>query len=401
MPVRLEAVPAGVSMPTPPRWMVWLLLFFMLTTFGVVLTLMLWPKGMPTYGARFWLILGISPLVWALLFGFRLHAYDEQINYANLRNHLREERLASETRRGQRAIRVIASAYETALGNADMDVLLLNGGDGFRQIVPLGGTDIVRCSTLPEGLRGTDSTSPPAAALIEHLLRRLGDDLQAVPQNVPVHVWLQVDAGIDDAALVAAWHEASKDWLPKVASLRLIEPTVGLLVLDQWLDAAASELERAVLLAVALQLRPTPADQEGEAAAAVLCHLGLERAACLVDIHRPAEFDPGNLKQQYAEALLWGTRDAQSFDAWWTSGFEPEFLNSMKSVIDASQFGEARSEGHRQFTLDVALGQTGAASGWLGVATAIERCRKEIAPQLVITNEQGHHRMLVISPLQA
>lgn len=402
MPVRLQAVPAGVPMPTPPRRMVWLLLFFILTTVGVVLTLLLWPKGMPTSGARFWLILlGVPPLIWALLFGFRLHAFDEQLNYAILRNQLREERLASETRRGQRAISVIASLYETAMGNADMDVRLTNGGDGFRLIVPPEGTEAVRCSTLPKSLRGTDLTSTLVVALLEHLLRRMSDDLQAIPKNAPVHVWLQIDAGIDDAALEAAWHDASKDLLPKVASLRLMKPSTGVFILDQWLDAADSELGRGVLLAVALQLRQTPVDQEGEAVAAVLCHLGPNHAARLADIHRPVAFDPSNLQAQYAEALLWGAHDAQSFDALWTSGFEPEFLNSMKSVIDASQFGEARTEGHQQFNLDTALGQTGVASGWLGVAAAIERCRREIAPQLVATSENGYHRMLVISPPQA
>ncbi|KAF7961701.1 hypothetical protein AWV80_02485 [Cupriavidus sp. UYMU48A] len=296
--------------------MVWLLLFFILTTVGVVLTLLLWPRGMPTAGARFWLILvGVPTLAWALAFGFRLHAYDEQLNYASLRNQLREERLASETRRGQRPISVIASLYETAMGNADMDAQLFHGGDGFRLIVPPGGTDAVRCSTLPDGLRGTDATSSPAAALLEHLLRRLSDGLQAIPKNAPVHVWLQADAGMDDAALEAAWNQASKDLLPRVASLRLMEPSTGVLILDQWLDAANPELGQGFLLAVALRLCQTPVDQDGEAAAAVLCHLGPNHAARIAEIHRPVGFDPSNLQAKLAEALLWGTHDAQSFDA--------------------------------------------------------------------------------------
>lgn len=401
MPVRLEAVPAGVSLPAPPRWIVWLLLLFILITVNAVLTLWLWPKGMPTSGARFWLVLlGVPTLVWALVFGFRLHVYDEQLNYANLRNRLREERLASETRRGQLAIGVIASLYETAMGNAGMDAQLINGGDGLRLRVPPGGTDAVRCSTLPDGLRGTDSTFPPVAALLEHLLQRLSADLEAMPKHAPLHVWLQVDAGIDDAALQAAWQQASKALPREVASLRLMEPATGVFVVDQWLDGAHAELGHGVLLVVALQLRQAPAEEDGEAAAAVLFHLGPNHAVRLADIHRPVALDPGNLRTQYAEALRWGAHDAQSFDAAWTSGFAPAFLDSMKSVMDASRLGEARSEGRRQFNLDAALGRTGVAAGWLGVAAAIERCRKEAAPQLLATGENDHHRMLVIAPPQ-
>lgn len=402
MPVRLEAVPAGVSMPPSPRWMVWLLLYFVLTTAGVVLTLLLWPKGVPTTGVRFWLILlGAPTLAWSLLFGFRLHVYDEQVNYASLRNQLREERLASETRRGQRAISVVASVYETALGSDDIGTKLINGGDGFRLVVPSGSTDAVRCAPLPDSLRSTDDASLSTTALIAHLLRRLSDALHTLPKGAPVHVWLQADVGIDDAALEAAWHEASKERLPKVASLRLMEPSTGVLLLDQWLDGVNSDLEHGILLVVALQLRQTPADQEGEAAAVVLCHLGLRHAARVTDIHRPVALDPDNYQPQYAEALLWGNHDAQSFDALWTSGLEPAFLNTMKSAIDASQFGETRSEGSQQFDLDAALGQTGVAAGWLGIAAAVERCHKEAAPQLVTTNESGYHRLLVISPVQA
>lgn len=402
MPVRLEAVPAGATLPAPPRWLIWLLLYFCLTTISAVLTLLLWPQGVPASGARFWLILwGAPTFIWLLLFGARIHQYDEQINYAQLRNQLREDRLASETQRGQRAIGVIASVYETAMGNADLDTQLIHGGDGFRLVVPPGGTDAVRCTTLPDTLCARVDTESSVEALLEHLLTRLREALHAIPKKTAVHVRLQADVGMDGAELEAAWHQASRTLLPEVASLRLVEPSTGLLVLDQWLDAGESESSASALLAIGLQLRPTPYDDHGEAAAAVLCHLGRSRdGSRIADLHRPVALDESNLQPKFSEALLWGTQEAQSFDASWTSGIEPAFLNNMKSTINASHFGEARSEETLHFDLNAALGQTGFAAGWLALATAIERCCKEVAPQLIAAGENGHHRFLVISPVR-
>lgn len=404
MAVRLDAVPAAIPLPRPPRPIVWLLLLGCIVGGGAALALFFWPKGTPASGARFWLrVLGWPLLGWVLLLGLRVHIYDQQLNYARDRNRRRELRLAAETQRGQRPLMVHAVAYECALGGADLDSKLANDGDGMQPVRAPGSEDPVRCSMLPPALRGPAIDAESITSLISHTLKRIGAQLEAVPPHVPVHVRLQADVGIEAAMIEQIWQTAATPYLPSRASLDILDPSAGLLVLDQWLDTADTDRARGMLLIVALQLHPSPAQDTGEAAVALLVtsRNGYDPSAVRAILHRPVETGEPDVTARLADTLLWGDCPPGEIEAVWTSGFGDQYPNEITAAIDDAEVGASVDEGAEHFDLDKALGDTGAAAGWLAVAAAIERCCKEKRPQLVTASESGHKRLLVIAPTQS
>ncbi len=401
MPVQLDAVPAAAPMPPPIRPVVWLLLLGCTIGAGAVATLLAWPKDTPASGNWFWSCLLVFPtLAWAFLLGLRLYVHDGKSNYARDRNRRREDRLMTETLRGQRPIAVLAGVYETAMGDADLGVKLVNGGEGLQVVYPPDDGDPVRCSMLPESVRGLCGEAASLTSLFRRVLKRMTPWLRAMPSNVPIHVRLQVNAGGDAAFVEQAWREAADDYLPIIASPRMVEAEAGLLILDQWLDMQETGRSGSVFLIVALQLHVTPLDQTGEAVAAVLLARGMRPhdGTPVANLHRPVAFAQADVDARCADALLWGRHAAGQVGGLWTGGLDASSLNAVTAAADRAGAGSANAERLVHFDLDMALGHTGIAAGWLAAAAAIERCQKEKQPQLVAISENGHHRALVVAP---
>jgi hypothetical protein len=235
------------------------------------------------------------------------------------------------------------------------------------------------------------------------MLKRMAVQLEAVPPNVPIHVRLQISAGIEATILEKIWKAAAAPYLPAIASLDLLESSSGLLVLDEWLDTGETDQARGMLLIVALQLHPFPAENTGETAVVLLVTTRSLKDApsALAMLHRPVEIGESDVAASSADALLWGMHPPEEIEAVWTSGFEETGLNEITAAIDEVNVGISTDGGATHFDLDKALGGTGTAAGWLAAAAAIERCGKEITPQLVAASENGHKRLLVIAPTQS
>jgi hypothetical protein len=400
MPVRLSAVPTASAMPLPPRPIVWLLLLAVVVSSGAALTLFLWRTQAKVTGTWFWLCLLIFPLLmWFFLLGIRLLVHDARVNNVRTRSHLREIALRLGTTRGQRPITVLASAYESSLGQAYLGEKLINGAVGFQIVTPRDGTDAIQCALLGENVSEKEITVESLTVQIRSILMRIGPKLKALPKKVPVHVRLQISVGIDASVVNQAWRDASQEFSIKFASISSIEAT-GLLALDQWLDDKDSELKKSAFLILALQLYPVAVDRIAEGTSALLLGLGLryEPGDAIVSIHRPVAFDESDLPLRCSEALLWGTHKADEIEGLWTSGLKRTTFDRLTAVVDALGMGKGEDPGLTHFDLDAALGQLGAVTGWLTVATAIERCCENTQPQFVVCSENGHDRMLVVSP---
>jgi len=400
MPVRLSAVPAAAVMPTPPRPIVWLLLLAVIVSSGVALTLFLWRTDVRASGTWFWLCLLVFPfLAWAFLFGIRLLVYDARVNNVHTRNRLRKETLRSETTRGQLPIAVLASAYETSMGQSDLGEKLINGGVGFQPVKPCDGADAIQCALLGENTSEKAITVESIATQMRNILMHIGPKLEALPNTVPVHVGLQISAGVDPSVVSQAWHDVSRELARRYASTSSIEAT-GLLALDDWLDAKDPELKESAFLILALQLYPVAVDRMAEGMSALLLARDLRNASgdAIAFIHRPVAWDESDIQPRCSDALLWGTHDAGQIGGLWTGGLESATLNRVVAVADTLEIGKNQDPGLTHFDLDAALGQLGAAVGWLATAAAIEQCCRDAKPQLVACSESGNNRMLVVSP---
>jgi hypothetical protein len=382
---------------TPPSPIVWGLLLVIAIATGVALTLFLWPKGHPTHDWRFftWMF-GIPTIVWACGLALHLHSYEIHVWRTQAHNSERAATVAHNTAYARRPLALLGIAYVTAMGHERL-AERITGGESALAMREVRNTKEVRAhSELPRD--AFSSTTDQLDEVVDVLLTKLKPALQNLPPHASVEVWLDIQDSAAAAGQNAVWDRLNRDPRLRVMAPVMLKADERVMALDAWLDNDSPTTAKYVLV-IAVQLRADVPADTGEAAVALLlgwpARVELDRQSAIACVHRPTVSPSDHNRTALDTALEWGAADSTAVERTWISG-----LTELRRNRDLVHTPPVSSESAPITTsLDSALGHTGAACGWLAIATAAEQCRATGGVQFISTEAQQKPCWLVVQPL--
>ncbi|MBR8082368.1 hypothetical protein KDX23_06370 [Burkholderia vietnamiensis] len=392
MPVVLPVSPRQRSdEPRPPRAIVWLALFVAFMLAGVIGTLLTWPKTEPTGTPWFWIQLLVLPaLAWALIFGLRLHYYDEEVARQKAEDEVLREDQAKAIRFASESLAVVGMSYLCGSGTADVAKKIAEGEAALAAKTSLDGKDGKRHTSLP--LIDNEDGMGRYAPCFDSLLTGVRPAIMALPQDVALDVRLHVPDDEHRELRLQAWRQCwSKSRLRRVPAT-LLSGDQGLMALDEWLDIKGGpSLERFVLF-VSAQLHDAPPENSAEAAVALL--LGWAPLADrrgirpLAMMHRPLAVDTAALDDGVQLALLWGKTTPEQVNDLWQAAILTEDKGALLQTASNTKLALSQTtELAGVHDIDTALGDPGVCAGWLAAALAIEYAQQTDAPQFMAWRE--------------
>ena len=372
MPVILTSPRSESTTPAPPKLIVWLVVFTVVMLVGVVSTLLSWPKAEPTSTAWFWVRLLVFPaLAWCILFGLRLHYYNEETDRQQAEDEVWAEDRAESIRFASEPLAVLGHAYLCALNSAD-------AAQGQTKLSAQGAPlseGAIRHTTL--SLADDEGSVGRYRSSFMELLGPMADAISVLPRSVPFDIRLQLPVEADPALLFNTWQECWRECDFRPAETSLLAAGKGLMVLDEWLDICGGpELEK-ITLYVAVQLHDKPPAGSAEAAVALLlgwapltARKGLPALALL---HRPVETDLAVLNDAAALSLLWGNTEAAQVSDLWQAGLSKADKPALVKASSDLALGISQTDDLSGIhDIDVAIGNAGVAASWLALAMAVE-----------------------------
>ncbi|HEY1996366.1 hypothetical protein [Paraburkholderia sp.] len=403
MPVELPVLQFRDAAPRPPRPFVWLALFVAFMLAGVVGTLLTWPNAEPSGSAWFWTrLLALPPLAWCMVFGLRLHYFDEENDRLRAEEETIEQDRTTALRFAREPLAVIGYAYICALGRANVaGEISLGQKKVLAASTPRAGGKAIRHSAIDVAVK--DQQPERYRACFEDLIVHMSEVLTDLPRTVPLDVRIQLPTDVDHTQLLETWKACWQASELRSASASLLPSEPGLMALDAWLDIKGGPALEKFTLFVSVQLHDRPSENSAEAAVALLLgwaplaeRRGLKPLAML---HRPVEADETALNVAIQKVLLWGKATAVQINDLWQVGLErkdkPALINSASDlslgVLQADNFAGIHD-------IDLALGYPGVAAGWLATALAIEHALQTDGPQLISWRERSL-RLAIAQPI--
>jgi hypothetical protein len=386
MPVELP-MPRSDTPPAPPKPIVWLAVFVIVMLAGGGSTLLGWPKTEPTDTAWFWICTLVFPaLAWCILFGLRLHYYNEEMDRQQAEDETREVDRTEAIGFASEPLAVAGLAYLSALRSIDV----------------ASGTTVLQAETVESGggairhtvltLADDEGSVGRYRSSFMELLGQIADAINAVPRNVPFDVRLAFSPEVDQVLLLNAWQACWRECEFRPAEASLCPTERGVMELDEWLDVRGGpELEKFILF-ISVQLHHKPPPNSAEAAVALLLgwaplveRLGLKPFALL---HRPVDIDSMPLNAAVSRALLWGKAEAVQLNDLWQAGLKGKDKSALVQAASDLSLGISKSDQLSGIhDIDVAIGDPGVAAGWLALVLAIEHAEMTGKPQLMATRE--------------
>ncbi|MFC4702627.1 hypothetical protein [Paraburkholderia caffeinitolerans] len=380
----------------------WLVLLVVFMLAGVVGTLLTWPKAEPTGTPWFWVQLLVLPgLAWAIVFGLRLHYYDEETARLKAEDETLQEDREKAIRFACEPLAVLDFGYLCGAGDVDVANKLVQG-----EIT-------LAAKTSAEGNSGTRHTSLPLidnedglgryGPCFDKLLNSIGPTITALPRDVALDVRLHLpEDGHGEARLETLRQCWSKAEL-RSAKITLLSADEGLMALDQWLDVKGGPLLERFTLFLSTQLHDVPPENSAEAAVAVLLgwaplaeRRGLESVALL---HRPLQTDAAALDESIRLSLLWGRATPERIDDLWQAGLLGTDKGALLHAASNTKLGVSQTEELSSVhDIDTALGDPGICAGWLATVLAIEHTVQTSSSQLIAWRE-GMLRLAVAQPI--
>jgi hypothetical protein len=386
MPVELP-ISRSNTPPAPPKPIVWLVVFVVIMLAGGGSTLLGWPKTEPTGTAWFWMcLLDFPALGWCILFGLRLHYYNEEMDRQQAEDETREVDRAEAIRFASEPLAVLGYGYLSALGSAGV----ASGQTVLHAETAEAGKDAVRRTVLT--LADDDGGVGRYRSSFMELLGQVADAINAVPRNVPFNVRLELPLEVDQALLVNTWQACWRECEFRPADASLCSTKGGAMELDGWLDIRGGpELEKFTLF-VSVQLHHKPLSNSAEAAVALLLGWAplVERSGLkpLALLHRPVEVGSIALNAAVSLALLWGKAEAMQLNDLWQAGLEGKDKSALVQAASDLSLGISKSDQLSGIhDIDVAIGDPGVAAGWLALVLAIEHAAMTGKPQLMATGK--------------
>lgn len=390
MPVFLDAIPdvaPGIPRPVTRRW---LYLLAAIMALGNVLTFWLWTRERS--GLAFWFMAsGLPFCLWGLLFTLRRFSYKCDQVWAASWNRERQELLAKETARGQRTARVLLTGVKTQSGSGTGKLLnaVKSSASQLDMQVPRTGALPVRHSRLAEF--ADERQSQDLDVEITNIVGQLKPVLAKIPADVAC--WMIVDCDIP--ALPKADEQIRQAVVTQTERPFRLLNTKGFVALDFWLDELWQQ--PALLLAVSVQIRPSPQDNEGEAITwTLLVNRDHSDFPDAVKLHRPEKGSAATLTHTLGRALLWSNLAIEEVKGACTTGSEVDRVGDWSRACEEN--GTAFSMTEYNHDVDQTTGYTGRAAPWLAVSLAVSIARQGSAQVVVAETCPGEIWVAGITP---
>ncbi|HKU00969.1 MAG TPA: hypothetical protein VJS30_31205 [Paraburkholderia sp.] len=385
MPVDLSSAGCPSVLPRRPRfWPWWFCIWFACNVIGVAIAMLLWPKGQPASGAKFWFdFVGISNGIFVALAGIERFGYEVLWYRATRRNLLRSQWLAQRARTAQRPLQVLGVGYCLPLRGKVLAEVLAGRQSLLKMQSARHGSGKVLCNRFEDNdgllagqtmtdddVEGVLTQAAPAVQMIRVALEPLAASLQALARYEKGY-WPQVRVLAEPESAeprLAQVREALRLAALPPLEVQAVPASDGLLVADAWLDAR----EFRPLLVVAVTWYDDRIDEgSGEGCAAMLLDPGYFRLPPEVrpkaSLHRPVLGRAGDAEAGFMVTAIWGKTDPAAVKrAWITRPVE-----HCDRALDAAGF-QATAKDAGQFRPDRIVGDIGAANGLLAIAAAIE-----------------------------
>ncbi|MGT2458949.1 hypothetical protein ACU4GI_39805 [Cupriavidus basilensis] len=385
MPVDFVNLPDRAEIQLrPPRMIVWTMIFIAFIACAVVLTLALWPNGVATQDWKFWVwMFAVPSLLYAIVLAVRLHFFHEMPAVrTQARNDERQVVIDHNTAFAQRPLALLASAYITPMGDKDIALRIASGEQCIEAEAVRDTQEVLRHTKLPAS--PFDSKGDLLVSLFRRLLARLEVPIEAIPARAKIAVWLHVADEQAAGEAESAWARASARFEGRLLSATRVHAGKGLMVLDDWLDQLLVQGCPQYALIVAVQLRDLVLESTGEAAVALLLKDGPARPdktdLLPISVHRPVVTAACPDWTVLSTAIQWGACMPEYIQVVWHSGLGKAGRDQIAGELSPQASDVSRAQGATGVLtgsdVDSALGHTGIASGWLGVALAAEHASR-------------------------
>ncbi len=363
--------------------------------------LVMWPDGQATNTLWFWVRLLVFPvLAGCLAFGLRELYFEQESDRFEADKEQLEADRSEAIEFAREPLAILDSTYLSAMGSHNVAKDIADEVQALEsRKSPVGG-NAVRHTRLASA-DNPAFVSRYEACFVE-LLERLDDTLRALPECVPLDVYLQLPPDTEWESLYEAWHNCWQAFGHRSVEAAPLSLQDGVMSLDTWLDVrGGTDLEKFALV-VAIQLHSIPRANDAEAAAALLLgwaplvrRRGGKPKALL---HRPVNVGEGMIHDAAARALMWGDAEAGQVSDLWQAGLDrgdkAGLLKASSDLESGISLTDSFSGVH---DVDMAIGNPGATAAWLAIALAAEHAAQTTTPQLVASREHSL-RLVVVQP---
>lgn len=390
MPVFLDAIPDVAPRIPRPVTRRWLYLLTAIMVLGNVLTFWLWTSERS--GLAFWFMAsGLPFCLWGLLFTLRRFSYKCDQVWAASWNRERQQLLAQETTRGQRAARVLLTGVKIQSGSGAEKLLsaVKSSSSQLDMQIPRTGNSPVRHSRLA-GF--SDERQPQDLnVVITSIVGQIKPVLAKIPANVAC--WIMTDCDIPKVPL--ADEQIRQAIVAQTERPFRLLNTKGFVALDFWLDELWQQ--PAVLLAVSAQIRSSPQDNEGEAITwTLLINRDHNDFPDAVKLHRPEKGSAATLTRSLSRALLWSNLAVEDVKGASITGSEVDRAGDWSRACELN--GTAFSMTEDNHDVDQTTGYTGRAAPWLAVILAVSMAKQGSAQVVVAETHPGEIWVAGITP---
>jgi len=339
-------------------------------------------------------------MLWSLLFGLRLHVYEEACHLVVAENETMEAYRKEAINFAKKPLGVLDFRYVSEPGHKGLAGAIARGEQSVEYRKPRPDMKTIRYTALrafPD-----EDQSRCTASVMNRLLDALQGKLKSIPAWLPLEVYLQLPSEIDSALQIDLWMESWRVRALPAARIELLPADVGLMALDSWLDhRGGPELEKIVLIA-AVQTHKDPPDNSAEAAVALLlgwpptlARHGLQSVAL---VHRPVQSATDTVENGISLAATWGDTDPDAIDHLWLSGLS--LRNKAQVSLLAARSGLAALQKPGLYDIDFAVGHAGVAASWLALTLAIEYAIQMKVAQMIACGEDALQFAVVCFSIQ-
>lgn len=400
MPVDLSCIPARAKRRAPPSLKRWLMFLIVLIAIGGFVTAYLWPDGVPTHTAVFWLcFLGIPWVCGSTVFAIRWLVYLAGEWPADGWDAAREQDLAQDIQNGQRSLAMLACiAHLPHVISAESisQQLLMPEGITLPSLVDENGELISHHASFGDAaLSLQERVKEQVRMLLTEVT--LQSAFQRLPRNASLTVMFQF--GRDIVFSPEEHREIQQSTEERVGfpfNINFIDGE-GLRAVDTWLDSPEMMQN---LLVIALNISEMKNDGTGEAAVALLMNLP-DRAelsqSVVAEIHRPVQtLDAQGLNTALFQAMHWGMTTTETIKQIWLTGTGTS--NEASSLLSTA--GLRFPAAGQPCDIDLKTGLTGLVSPWLAMAVAADQAAQSGSPQLVmcVSDEKALPWFMTVCP---
>ena len=408
MPVELPIFRPSLPQPCPPKLATWLWILLLVLIFSSIAVFFGLAGKIPIGTAWYWMCSLVFPsLAWCVTFGLRRHHFESQQERVAAERDVYHEERREAIEFGSEPLAVLWCSYLCAMGEREIAKKILADEvsmverlteDTFEDAVKNAHVDSLRLGI-------NDYRFPPC---FEALISNVQGYVRSLPSALPLDVYIALPAGSDDELIINAWDRLwGEAGLSSLLSAKLLKPSVGVGILDAWLDKRnVAGLERCALI-VSAQFREYPESEGSEAVTATLLgwapaieRYGLKPIAM---VHRPVEVTAGSVAAAVDRASLWGSVKPSRIASVWQAGLTKADRQAVYSTFPIVERGHPSAYGAPIFgDVDKALGNIGVSAEWFAMLVAIEwlLVSGNVA-LLACRSPESAMRLLIVKPVSS